>query len=70
MKLCRTHLCDGVSVNTVTTDRFKTAFLTVDLFVPLARETASAYSLLTDVLMRGTKEYPTMQALNQKQDEL
>ena len=70
MKLCRTHLCDGVSVNTVTTDRFKTAFLTVNLFVPLARETASAYSLLTDVLMRGTKEYPTMQALNQKQDEL
>lgn len=70
MKLCRTNLCDGVSVNTVTTDRFKTAFLTVNLFVPLAKETASAYSLLTDVLMRGTKEFPTMQALNQKQDEL
>lgn len=70
MNLCRTKICDGVFVNTVTTDRFKTAFLTVNLFVPLAKETASAYSLLTDVLMRGTKDYPTMQALNQKQDEL
>ena len=70
MKLCRTQICEGVSANTVTTDRFKTAFLTVNLFVPLAKETASTYSLLTDVLMRGTKHYPTMQALNQKQDEL
>jgi len=61
MKLCRTPLRDGVFVNTVTTDRFKTAFLTVNLFVPLAKDTASAYSLLTDVLMRGTKSYPNMQ---------
>ncbi len=70
MKLCRTQLQEGVALNTVTTDRFKTAFLTVNLFVPLQKETASAYSLLTDVLMRGTKSYPTMQALNQKQDTL
>lgn len=70
MKLCRTELQQGVALNTVTTDRFKTAFFTVNLFVPLQKETASAYSLLTDVLMRGTKSYPTMQALNQKQDTL
>lgn len=63
-------LKDGVSLNTVTTDRFKTAYLTVNLFIPLKKETASAYSLLTDVLMRGTEEYPTMQALNKKQDQL
>lgn len=70
MKLCRTELGQGVALNTVTTDRFKTAFFTVNLFVPLQKETASAYSLLTDVLMRGTESYPTMQALNQKQDTL
>lgn len=70
MKLCRTELQQGVALNTVTTDRFKTAFFTVNLFVPLQKETASAYSLLTDVLMRGTESYPTMQALNQKQDTL
>ena len=70
MKLCRTELQQGVALNTVTTDRFKTAFFTVNLFVPLEKETASAYSLLTDVLMRGTESYPTMQALNQKQDTL
>lgn len=70
MKLCRAELQQGVALNTVTTDRFKTAFFTVNLFVPLQKETASAYSLLTDVLMRGTESYPTMQALNQKQDTL
>ena len=70
MQLRRTPLQEGVTLNTVTTDRFKTAFLTVNLFVPLKKETASAYSLLTDVLMRGTETYPTMQALNQRQDTL
>lgn len=70
MKANRICLCDGVFLNTVRTDRFKTAMLTVHFLVPLRRETASAYSLLTDVLMRGTEQYPTMQALNRKQDEL
>ncbi len=66
----RIGLCDGVFLNTIQTDRFKTAVLTVNFLVPLRKETASAYSLLTDVLMRGTERYPTMQALNCKQDEL
>ena len=70
MKLCRSELCGGVGLNTVRTDRFKTAHLTVNLFVPLRKETASAYSLLTDVLMRGTEQYPTMRDLNRRQDEL
>lgn len=70
MQLRRTQLQEGVCLNTVTTDRFKTAFMTVNLFIPLKKETASAYSLLTDVLMRGTESYPTMQSLNQKQDTL
>lgn len=70
MKLCRSALCGGVGLNTVRTDRFKTAHLTVNLFVPLRKETASAYSLLTDVLMRGTERYPTMRDLNRRQDEL
>lgn len=70
MELCRSALCSGVGLNTVQTDRFKTALLTVNLFVPLRKETASAYSLLTDVLMRGTEQYPTMRALNRRQDEL
>lgn len=70
MLRCRTELTTGVCLNTVTTDRFKTAYMTVHLVVPLKKETASAHSLLTDVLMRGTEQYPTMQALNQKQDEL
>ena len=61
MNLCRTQLKQGVALNTVTTDRFKTAFFTVNLFVPLQKETASAYSLLTDVLMHKiTSKFVTL----------
>lgn len=66
----RTVLKPGVALTTVMTDRFKFSGLTVTLFVPLRKETASAYSLAADVLMRGTEQYPTMQALNRRQDEL
>ena len=70
MEHVRSELSEGVSLTTVTTDRFKSALLTVHLLLPLRKETAAAASLLTDVLMRGTEQYPTMQALNRRQDEL
>ncbi len=70
MKPIRSELADGIALTTMHTDRFKAALLTVRLLVPLRAETAAAYSLLTDVLTRGTEQYPTMQALSRRQDEL
>lgn len=70
MSLQSTALCDGVTLYTVRTDRFKTALLTLQFFLPLQRESAAAYSLLSDVLMRGTRQYPSMLLLNRRQDEL
>lgn len=66
----KVQLQNGIPVHCVTTDSFKTALLTVHFLVPLDDETACAYSLLTDVLPRGTEKYPTMQKLNQRTDEL
>lgn len=66
----RIEIKKGVNVSVVKTDKFKTNLLTVNLLTPLKAETASLNSLLTDVLRRGTKNYPTMQSLNKKQDEL
>lgn len=66
----RIELKKGVFVSAVKTDKFKTNLLTVNLLTPLSAETASLNSLLTDVLKRGTVNYPTMQSLHTKQDEL
>ena len=70
MKPIRSELADGIALTTMQTDRFKAALLAVRLLVPLKAETAAAYSLLTDVLTRGTEQYPTMRELSRKQDEL
>jgi len=66
----RSQIKEGVSLSAVKTNKFKTNLLTVNLLVPLRKETASLNSLLTDVIKRGTVHYPTMQSLNKKQDEL
>ncbi|PKM61554.1 MAG: hypothetical protein CVU97_07045 [Firmicutes bacterium HGW-Firmicutes-21] len=66
----RIEIKKGVFVSVVKTDKFKTNLLTVNLLTPLSADTASLNSLLTDVLKRGTVNYPTMQSLNKKQDEL
>ena len=69
-KPIRSELADGIALTTMQTERFKAALLTVRLLVPLKAETAAAYSLLTDVLTRGTEQYPTMRDLSRRQDEL
>ncbi len=52
------------------TDKFKSAVLTVSFAVPLEKETASGYSLLTNLLPLSTGSYPTMQAFSVILDEL
>lgn len=66
----RIEIKKGVFVSAVKTDKFKTNLLTVNFLTPLSAQTASLNSLLTDVLKRGTVNYPTMQSINKKQDEL
>jgi predicted Zn-dependent peptidase len=66
----RSEIKEGVFLSAVKTDKFKTNLLTVNLLVPLLAKTASLNSLLTDVIKRGTVNYPTMQSLNKKQEEL
>lgn len=47
------------------TDKFKTACLSVNLLTQLEKEQAAPNALLPPVLLRGTKNHPNMQALNQ-----
>ncbi len=61
---------EGVYLAACKTDKFKSAAMTVSFAVPLEKETASGYSLLTNLLSLSTGSYPTMQAFSIIKDEL
>lgn len=61
---------EGVYISACKTDKFKSALMTVSFALPLDRETASGYSLLTNLLSLSTGDYPTMQSFSLIKDEL
>lgn len=70
MDVTHRELVPGVELISVSTDKFKTGTLSVSLTAPLRRETATANALLLDVLYRGSKKYPDIQAISEAEDEL
>jgi predicted Zn-dependent peptidase len=48
---------DGVSFLTIADDRFTTARITVNLYVPLSKATAGTYAMLPYLLRRGCRRY-------------
>lgn len=63
-------LCDGVESFTLTDTRFKTAQITVGLFLPLSRDTVEEYAILPLLLTRACAAYPDFTALNRRLNEL
>lgn len=63
-------LCEGVQCLTLPDPRFKTALLTVALFLPLAEDTVEQYALLPRLLIRGCEAYPDFTALNRRLNQL
>lgn len=61
---------EGVYVSACRTDKFKSALMTVSFALTLDSETASGYSLLTNLLSLSTGDYPTMQSFSVIKDEL
>lgn len=62
----RTMLADNVYFNEISVDRFKTMRLTAIALLPLEKESASDFALLTQVLTRSCEEYPDFTALSKK----
>ncbi|MGI5979637.1 MAG: EF-P 5-aminopentanol modification-associated protein YfmF [Oscillospiraceae bacterium] len=60
----------NVVLTCLTTDKFKTGCLSVNLLTPLKRETASLNALIPAVLCRGTATLPDMAAISSKLDSL
>ena len=60
----------GVRMAAVQTDKFKTGCFSVNLLRPLCREEAALNALLPSVLLRGTREQPTMRKISEWLDSL
>ena len=60
----------NVRLTCITTDKFKTGSLSVNLIGGLSRETAASSALLPRVLRRGCAEYPDMERIAASLDEL
>lgn len=70
MNIHRSTVTEGVYLSAYKTDKFKSALMTVSFILPLEEETASGYSLLTNLLSLSTGDYSSMQAFSVKKDEL
>lgn len=62
--LTRIPLSGGIGLNFVENDRYKTNYISFYFVTDLNRTTASYNTLLSRVLTRGTKHYPTQMELN------
>ena len=64
------HIMPAVNLTCVTTDRFKTGLITVNIITKLSNSSASKNALLPRVLRRGTSLHPDIESIAQYLDEL
>jgi len=70
MSVIKMNIADGVTLNVIETDKFKTNYISVNFFVPLKAENAAKTAILPKVLKRGTMAHPTMEELSKRMDML
>lgn len=70
METFHKRLAEQVDLISVRTDKFKTGAFSVTLAVPLREETATANALIGDVLYRGSRKHPDIEAISLATDEL
>ena len=70
MTLKRNEIMPGVWLTCITTDKFKSGCLSVNLITQLSRETASLNALVPQVLRRGCKRYPDLESFAGRLDDL
>ncbi len=64
------NIADGINLNIIKTNKFKTNAITVDFIRPLDKKEASLNALLPCVLNRGSKKYKSMDIIKGKLDML
>ena len=63
MERIRTEILPGVWLTALRTDKFKTAWLSVNLLTQLRRETAACTAVLPYVLRRGSTRLPDLETI-------
>ncbi len=63
-------IAPGVTLRAMQTDKFKTACFSVNFLRTHRAETAAADALLPSVLLRGSRQFPDMQQISVRLDEL
>lgn len=66
----RINIADGVTLNIIPSEKFKTNFLNVSFVVPLERENVTNAALLSRVLCRATSKNPSMSDISKKLEYL
>lgn len=70
MDITRKEIMPGVALTCLRSRKFKTACMSLSLLTQLERENASMNALIPFVLRRGTTQYPDMQAISRRLEEL
>ena len=70
MALEKINISDGVTLNIIKTDKFKTNYLSFNFVCELKEENASLNALLPQVLIRGTRKHPNMASVKKALDDL
>ncbi len=65
-KLFRCEICKEVNFDVIKDERFKTGRISVTMFLPLNKLTASVYALLPFVLTHSCRKYPDFTSLHQQ----
>ena len=66
----RINISDGINLGYIHQTKFKTNFFKVCFCIDLEREYTTKLSLLAGVLMRASKNYPSISAINNRLDYL
>lgn len=70
MGLIKMQIADGVCLNYLETDKFKTGYMSVNFIAPLDGATASLNALIPNILLRGSAKYPNMAEISKELDYL
>lgn len=70
MIILKQHTNHQIHIDILPTEKFKTTMITFKFIAPLDYETITARSLLSKVLVRATKKWPTDKSFNKQLSEL
>ena len=68
--LTKHNVAKGVTINVINDDRFKSGKISVNMYLPLDRDTVSSNSILPFILSKSCNKYKNFESLNKKLNDL